>query len=101
MAINSNATTADVGNLQTEESLPDSSRVSHRGEVVRLSVNLAWDVADALKSLSTNQGVTVTEGVRRAVSLWSLISSERAKGHKVMIVEGEGDKAKFRELILL
>jgi hypothetical protein len=72
----------------------------HR-DVVRLSVNLVSDVADTLKSLSAAQGITVTEGVRRAIALWSLIYSERAKGHKVMIVEGEGDKAKFRELILL
>ena len=77
-----------------------SNKVETR-DVVRLSVNLAPDVAHTLKSLSTNQGVSVTEGVRRAISLWKLVTSERAKGHKVMIVEGEGDKAKLRELILL
>jgi hypothetical protein len=70
-------------------------------DVVRLSVNLASDVAAALKTLSTQQGVSVTEGVRRAIALWKLVSDERAKNNRVMIVEGEGESAKFRELVLL
>ncbi|GAA2026882.1 hypothetical protein GCM10009740_15770 [Terrabacter terrae] len=68
-------------------------------DVVRLSVNLASDVAGALKALSFAQGVSVTEGVRRAIALWKLLSDERA-GHNVMVVEGEGDKARYRELII-
>lgn len=70
-------------------------------DVVRLSVNLASDVAGALKALSTSQNVSVTEGVRRAIALWKLLSDETAKGNKVMVVEGEGDTAKYRELIIL
>ena len=70
-------------------------------DVVRLSVNLASDVAAALKTLSTNQGVSVTEGVRRAIALWKLVSDEVSKGNKVMVVEGEGESAKYREIILL
>ncbi len=70
-------------------------------DVVRLSVNLASDVAAALKTLSTNQGVSVTEGVRRAIALWKLVSDEVSKGNKVMVVEGEGEGAKYREIILL
>jgi len=70
-------------------------------DVVRLSVNLASDVAGALKAMSTAQGVSVTEGVRRAIALWKLVTDEHAKGNKIMVVEGEGGSAKFRELILL
>lgn len=70
-------------------------------DVVRLSVNLASDVAGALKELSHTQGVSVTEGVRRAIALWKLISDEQAKGNRVMVVEGEGDKARYRELVML
>ncbi|KRE54700.1 hypothetical protein [Phycicoccus sp. Soil748] len=77
-----------------------ATAVSNR-DVVRLSVNLANDVAGALKTLSTSQGVSVTEGVRRAIALWKLVSDELSKGNKIMVVEGEGDNAKFRELILL
>jgi hypothetical protein len=89
-------------------STQEQSRADLRGDraassrdVVRLSINLASDVAGALKALSTAQGVSVTEGVRRAIALWKLVSDEVAKGNKVMVVEGEGDSAKFRELILL
>ena len=84
----------------TQEKAPPLERPLVR-DVVRLSINLAPDVAAALKSLSTDQGVTVTEGVRRAIALWKLVTTERDKGHKIMIVEGEGDKAQFREVILL
>jgi hypothetical protein len=83
------------------------TRAASSKEVVRLSINLASDVAGALKALSTAQGVSVTEGVRRAIALWKLVSDEVSKGNKIMVVEGEGegegegDGAKFRELILL
>ena len=77
-----------------------ATAVSNR-DVVRLSVNLASDVAGALKALSTSQGISVTEGVRRAIALWKLVTEELGKGNRIMVVEGEGDDAKFRELILL
>ena len=43
----------------------------------------------------------MTEGVRRAIALWKLVSDEVSKGNKVMVVEGEGESAKYREIILL
>lgn len=72
-----------------------------KAKVVRLSVNLAPDVADTLQSLARGHGVSVTEGVRRAIALWHLIATEQAKGRKVMFVQGEGSSATFRELVLL
>lgn len=50
----------------TDQNTPD---VEPR-PVVRLSVNLAPTVADALKELSEQHGVTLTEGVRRAIIAW-------------------------------
>ena len=68
-------------------------------ESVRLSINLAPDVAAVLASTAANAGVNITDGVRRAIILWHLVSTECAKGSKVMVVEGEGPNATFREVI--
>lgn len=88
-------------NSTQEKARAHGAAATANKDVVRLSVNLAADVAAALKTLSTQQGVSVTEGVRRAIALWKLVSDERAKNNRIMIVEGEGDNAKFRELVLL
>lgn len=69
--------------------------------VVRLSVNLTPDVADALKTTSSRQGVTATEGIRRAVVLWKLVDDETRKGNRLAVVEGEGEKRQYREIIIL
>lgn len=75
---------------------------SERAKPVRLSVNLAPPIADALKHLAKrNSDLTITEAVRRALALWKLVSDEQDKGHRVVVVKGEGDAAKFRELSLL
>lgn len=50
----------------TDQNTPDAEP----RPVVRLSVNLAPTVADALKELSEQHGVTLTEGVRRAIIAW-------------------------------
>lgn len=69
--------------------------------VVRLSVNLAPSVADALKSTAARRGLSITEAIRHAVAVWKLVTDEQAKGNRVMIVEGEGDKAQYREVVLV
>jgi hypothetical protein len=68
---------------------------------VRLSVNIATDVSDALKALSYRHDVTVTETIRRAIAILKLVSDENERGNRVMVVQGEGESATFRELILL
>jgi len=69
--------------------------------VVRLSVNLAPTVAAALKSTAEKQGVTVTEATRRAVALLKLADDAHRKGDRLMVVEGEGDSAKYREIVMI
>lgn len=69
--------------------------------VVRLSINLAPTVAEALKTTATKQGVSITEAVRRAVALWRLVSDAQDHGNRVMVVEGRGDDAQYREIVLL
>lgn len=68
---------------------------------VRLSVNLAPDVADALKNLS--KGMSITEGVRRAIAIWNFLESERAKGHTLAAIEPSvnGAPERIREIVLI
>ncbi len=75
--------------------------MSGQADVVRLSVNLAPTVADALRLTAAERERTVTETIRDAVRLLALVHAEQRKGHRVMVVEGRGDDATFRELVIL
>lgn len=68
--------------------------------VVRLTVLMGPSVAAALKSVAVSQQVTVTETVRRAVAFWRLVVTETRRGKRLVIVEGEGERARFREIVL-
>ncbi len=65
----------------------------------RLSVNIALDVADAIRTLTRRRGITATEGVRRAIAIWKLVEDETQAGNSVQIVDAKTGKA--RELVLL
>lgn len=79
---------------------PGAEGGSYR-DVVRLSVNLAPSVAAVLKDAAHQQGTSVTEALRRTIALWKIVSDERARGNRVMVVEGTGDSARYREIVLL
>lgn len=68
-------------------------------EIVRLNVNLNAATADALKKLSEEQGVSLTEVVRRAISLYNFIDDERRSGHRIQTADPE--KGEVRELVLI
>lgn len=76
---------------------PDSADDEQR--YTRLSVNIALDVADALRSLAKRRGITVTDGVRRAIAIWTLVEDASAKGQQVQIVDPA--TGNVRELVLV
>lgn len=82
---------ARVTNDDNTDDLDDGPRY------VRLTVNLALDVADAFKTLTRRRGITATEGVRRAIAMWKLIEDESAAGGTVQIVSKTG---RTKELVL-
>lgn len=65
--------------------------------VVRLSVNVATDVAVVLRSAASSQGVSVTEAVRRMVVLWKLVTDAQDQGHRVVVLTRHGRQ---REVVL-
>lgn len=93
------ATIAKQGKLADGQ--PQTTAGEEEPSVVRLSVNLAPTVADALKTTARRKGLSITEAIRHAIAIWKLVTDEQAKGNRVMIVSGEGDNTQYRELIMV
>lgn len=66
-------------------------------EVVRLNVNLNRETAEELHRIAATHGLTITEVIRRAVSVYGFIHDETQAGHTVSTGKGR----KRREVVLL
>lgn len=66
-------------------------------EVVRLSINLAPDVAQVLTDWAQKKQISATEAVRRAIAVWNFVETEIANGNKIAVSDGSA----FREVIVL
>ena len=62
--------------------------VDEERSVVRLSVNLAPTVADALRGTAGAQGVSITEAIRRAIAVYAALHDEQAAGRALLIKDG-------------
>lgn len=70
--------------------------------VVRLSVNLAPDVAETLKALCANAGLNLTEGTKRAIKLWKLVEDVQSEGGRVLVESRDERGAPFyKEIVFL
>ncbi len=78
---------------------PDTTVEADEPRYTRLSVNIALDVAEAIRSLTRRKGITATEGVRRAIAIWKLVEDESQAGNRVQIVNPKTGET--RELVLL
>lgn len=58
-----------------------------QGQLTRLSVNLSPVVAETLKDYASRKGISVTEAVRRAISILSYIDEAQARGASLNIEE--------------
>jgi hypothetical protein len=70
-------------------------------EVVRLSINLAPDVAAILRKWSSEKRISATEAVRRAIAVWNFVESEKSKGNRLAVIEGNGKNERIREVVLI
>lgn len=66
---------------------------------VRLSVNLAPDVAESLRRLAKGNQITATEAIRRAIGIYQFIDGEVTQGHKILVSSGKDEPV--REVVLL
>ena len=58
--------------------------------IKRLSVNVNEQCADALNAYASAHGCTVTEAVRRAISLLNHYDVQQALGNKLALLDEEG-----------
>lgn len=82
-----------------EGTMGTPTRPEANTDIVRLNVNLNSATADTLKRLSDEQGVSLTEVVRRAISVYNFIDQERRSGNRIQTTDP--DKGDVRELILM
>jgi hypothetical protein len=58
----------------------------------RLSVNLSAEVAQALQHIQRAQGLTLTDTVRRVISIAAFIEEATSRGAKILVHEGKSTK---------
>lgn len=52
---------------------------------VKISANLPQSSIDQLKSIAEQQGITMTEALRQAISTKSFLNEQSAKGAKILV----------------
>jgi predicted DNA-binding protein len=62
-------------------------RTQSRGNLVRLSINLSTETAETLKALAERKGVTITEGIRRAIIIWKFMEDEISQGNQIAVIQ--------------
>lgn len=77
--------------------LSDSERAA-KG-IVRLSVNINRETAEAIRALAESNGISVTEVIRRAVSVYKFIDDEVKSGRNIKTMD-ESDN-NVREITIL
>ncbi|WP_433360910.1 CopG family transcriptional regulator [Actinoplanes sp. CA-142083] len=58
---------------------------------VRMTVKLSPQAASALKKISEERGVTITEALRWAISMQNYVHEARKRGATVVVRESNGD----------
>jgi hypothetical protein len=67
--------------------------------LTRLTVNINQPTKLALKELSASESVTITEVVRRSISIYRLLVSETKAGRQIVTMDSDGKNK--RELVLM
>ncbi|WP_241031951.1 ribbon-helix-helix protein, CopG family [Rhodococcus koreensis] len=66
---------------------------------IRLSVNMNTETAEALREIAEAYGISVTEAVRRAVSVAHFVEEQTRQGKTVQIEDPK--TGKVRELVMM
>lgn len=71
-------------NMDEVDSVDDNDDVVDMSDVVRLSVNLNQETADALHELVRRKGISYTEVLRRAISVHHYLEAETKAGRRII-----------------
>jgi hypothetical protein len=69
-----------------------------KNRFVRLSVNLSFETAEIFKTLIERKGLSISEGIRRAIAVWKFLEDEEALGNQIAVVEPDET---VRKVVLL
>ena len=69
-----------------------------KNHFARLSVNLSAETAEIFKSLIERKGLSISEGMRRAIAVWKFLEDEKALGNEIAVVESDES---VRKVVLL
>lgn len=58
--------------------------------LVKLSVNLNKETAEALKSVSASMGVNITDSIHRAIAVLQFFHNEKSQGRVIQTMESDG-----------
>ena len=75
-------------NGRTRRPSAEGSSAVRTDQAVRLSVNLAPELADELKEYADRKGVSITEAVRRAISVLAFVDDAQSRGASLNVEEG-------------
>jgi Ribbon-helix-helix protein, copG family len=70
-----------------DEALASKLSAKRERRFVRLSVNLSLETAEIFRSLIDRKGLSISEGIRRAIAVWKFVEDERARGNQIAVVE--------------
>lgn len=86
------------GSRAHTDDTPIHRRAESRSDrLVRLSVNLSPEIADVLKEYAQRKGVSVTEAVRRAVTVLQFVDETQDRGASVVV----NDEGAMKEIVFL
>jgi|GEM_PF-2819971 len=66
---------------------------------VRLNVNMNAQTADALRELAAKHGISFTEAIRRAISIYKFFDEEAEAGRKIQTMKRNGEEK--RDVVLM
>jgi hypothetical protein len=84
--------------IDDDEGAPIDSQEEPARRSVRLAVNVSDDTARTFRSLIERKGLSITEGIRRAIAVWRFVEDETERGNKLIVQEPNGTQ---REVLLL
>lgn len=56
-------------------------------KAVRLSINISQEASQVIKTISSKKGVSITEAIRQAISVWKYFEEARERGAVIQLKE--------------
>lgn len=81
------------------QKLSQAEQAEEEDGLVRLSVLVNHDTAEALRGLRDENGITVTEAIRRAVSIAKFFYDQKREGRVIRTMNAKGRKVKEIDLL--